>query len=69
MANNRNIQMVRPDRGTQGNDDMTSHERDRRVRKDLFMDLIHPPFADQRFWLAQVLLAVAILVHLGADLA
>lgn len=61
--------MVRPDRGTQGNSDMSNHERNRALRKDLFMDLMHPPFADRRFWLAQSLLAVAILVHLGADLA
>ncbi len=59
----------RPDRGTQGYNDMTSHERDRGVRKDLFRGLMHLPLVDQRFWLAQALLGVALLVHLGADLA
>ena len=48
---------------------MSNHERDRGVRKYLFIGLIHPRFADRRFWLAQALLAVALLVHLGADLA
>ena len=45
------------------------NERDQVVNSHLFMDLMHPPISDRRFWLAQALIAAALLVHLGADLA
>ena len=39
------------------------------VSKNLGRDLLYPPFSDRRFWLAQVIVAVVIVVHLGADFA
>ena len=48
---------------------MRNYERDQVVNSHLLMDLMHPPLSDRRFWLAQALIAAALLVRLGADLA
>lgn len=48
---------------------MSSFENRQPVSKSTGRDLLHPPFSDRRFWLAQAILAVAILGHLFADLS
>ena len=37
--------------------------------KGLLANLAHPPLSDRRFWVAQAMLALVFLVHLGADFA
>ncbi len=38
----------------------------RKSRKDLVVNLAHPPFSDRRFWWAQVMVAVVVLIHFVA---
>lgn len=37
--------------------------------KEAAANLMHPPFSDRRFWIAQAMVAVVFLIHLGGDLA
>ena len=48
---------------------MRNHESGRQLQKDLLWSITHPPINDRRFWLAQSLLAAALLIHLGAGIA
>ena len=46
---------------------MISTKEYRRAYRDQLHGLLHPPISEGRFWLAQALIAVAVLVHIGAD--
>ena len=37
--------------------------------KGFVANLLHPPLSDRRFWLAQAMVALVLVVHLGADVA
>jgi diguanylate cyclase (GGDEF)-like protein/PAS domain S-box-containing protein len=41
----------------------------RKSRKELVFNLTHPPYADRRFWWAQVMVVAVALVHFVGDLA
>ncbi|NNN19078.1 MAG: EAL domain-containing protein [Acidimicrobiaceae bacterium] len=42
---------------------------DRQFRKKLVVNMTRLPFSDRRFWIAQAMVAVVFLIHLGGDFA